>query len=123
MDTAAETLINITERAEEHIVSLLRERSAEPALLRVFVAGGGCSGYQYGMEIVAQEQQGDIVQAAGRVTLVMDAESAPLLRGAEIDFVEDVMRSGFIIANPNAPAPSGGCGCGARAEGGSQSCC
>jgi len=122
MDTAAETLINITERAEEHIVSLLRERSAEPALLRVFVAGGGCSGYQYGMEIVAQEQQGDIVQAAGRVTLVMDAESAPLLRGAEIDFVEDVMRSGFIIANPNA-APAGGCACGARAEGGSQSCC
>ncbi len=121
METTAETLINITERAGERIASLLRERGAEDGILRVFVAGGGCSGYQYGMEIVEAEAPNDAVLRVRELTLVVDPESAPLLHGAEIDFVEDVMRSGFTITNPNAAAPS--CSCGARAAGEQPSCC
>jgi len=120
MDTVAETLINITERAEDHIVALLSERGAEPGLLRVFVAGRGCSGYQYGMEVEEREGPDDVLVAARRVKLVVDPVSAPLLQGAEIDFVEDVMGSGFVIANPNV-APS--CSCGAQSADGSQRCC
>ncbi len=102
-------MLTITESAAAKVKNLLKEKDSEQGALRVFVAGGGCSGYQYGMAI-AQEQEADdlIIEQAG-VRLFVDPESAPLLKGAEIDYVEDVMKSGFTIFNPNAVKS---CACG-----------
>jgi iron-sulfur cluster assembly protein len=109
-------VITMTERAATKMASLLRERG-EAAQVRVFVEGGGCSGYRYGLAPAQDKRAHDIVIAQGDLTLFVDPESIDLLRGASIDFVEDVMRSGFTIDNPNAVST---CGCGSsfRADGG-----
>jgi iron-sulfur cluster assembly protein len=102
-------MINITDRASENVKKLLLERGGETAALRVFVAGGGCSGYQYGMAIAQEADEDDFVIEQDGVRLLVDPESAPLLKGAEIDYVEDIMKSGFTIFNPNAVRS---CACG-----------
>lgn len=115
-----ETIVTITDKAAEKAAALLKERGIEGGALRVFVVGGGCSGYQYGMAIAQGSEEGDIVHAHGGVTVLVDPESAPLMRGAEIDYVEDVMKSGFTIFNPNAVKS---CACGSSfqtADGGGQ---
>jgi len=115
--TQAETaLITMTERAASKMVSLLLERG-DVAQVRVFVEGGGCSGYRYGLAPSPERREGDLVLTQGELTVLIDPESAPMVQGASIDFVEDVMSSGFTIENPNAPASS--CGCGAREQGAS----
>ena len=102
-------MINITDKAAEKAKILLQERGVEGGALRVFVAGGGCSGYQYGMTLAQEAEEDDLVLEQSGVRLVVDPESAPLLTGAEIDYVEDVMKSGFTIFNPNAVRS---CACG-----------
>ncbi len=118
---AEEVLISMTERAQTKMLGLLRERGLAQPELRVFVAGGGCSGYQYGMSIAEGRKQDDIVVDQGELTLLIDPESAPMVRGAEIDFVEDGLQSGFAINNPNAPSP--GCSCSANGGEGPPTCC
>jgi iron-sulfur cluster assembly protein len=117
-----QAVITMTERAASKMAALLRERG-EAAQIRVFVEGGGCSGYRYGLAPSPDRQAEDIVIAQGDLTLLVDPQSIDLVRGASIDFVEDVMRSGFTIDNPNAVST---CGCGSsfKAEGGEGgSCC
>lgn len=118
MPQQADALITVTERAAMKMASLLEERG-EPAQVRVFVEGGGCSGYRYGLAPSNDRRDADLVLSQGGLTLLVDAESAELLRGASIDFVEDTMSSGFTIDNPNAPV---GCGCGAGG-GAQERCC
>jgi iron-sulfur cluster assembly accessory protein len=114
-------LITMTERAQTKMVDLLREKGMDQPELRVFVAGsGGCSGYQYGMSIAEGRKDGDVVVSQGPITLLVDVESAPLVKGAEIDYFDDPMQSGFAINNVNAPA-GGGCNCGASER--PASCC
>jgi iron-sulfur cluster assembly protein len=120
-----EAVVSITDKAAEKAAALLKDRGIENGALRVFVVGGGCSGYQYGMAIAQGTEEGDIVLERGGVTVVVDPESAPLMRGAEIDYVEDIMKSGFTIFNPNAVK---GCACGssfqtADGSGQAKSCC
>jgi iron-sulfur cluster assembly accessory protein len=120
-----ESIVTITDKAAEKALAILKDKGAETAALRVFVVGGGCSGYQYGMAISQDREEGDIVIERAGVTVLVDPESAPLMRGAEIDYVDDLMKSGFTIFNPNAVK---GCACGSSfqtAEGGGQakSCC
>jgi iron-sulfur cluster assembly accessory protein len=120
-----ESIVSITEKAAEKALAILKEKGAETAALRVFVVGGGCSGYQYGMAIAHEREEDDIVIERAGVTVLVDPESLPLMRGAEIDYVEDLMKSGFTIFNPNAVK---GCACGSSfqtADGGGQakSCC
>ena len=107
-DTAAE-MITITDTAAEKAKKLISEKGVEGGALRVFVAGGGCSGYQYGMALAQEAEEDDFVIERDGIRLVVDPESAPLLKGAEIDYVEDVMKSGFTIFNPNAVKS---CACG-----------
>ncbi len=102
-------MITISDKAAEKAKRLLQERGSEAAALRVFVAGGGCSGYQYGMAIAQEAEEDDFVFEHGGVKVLVDPESAPLLKGAEIDYVEDIMKSGFTIFNPNAVRS---CACG-----------
>jgi len=120
-----EAVVTITDKAAEKAKALLADRGSQDAALRVFVVGGGCSGYQYGMAIAQGKEEDDIVIEHAGVTVLVDPESAPLMRGAEIDYVDDIMKSGFTIFNPNAVK---GCACGSSfqtADGGGQakSCC
>jgi iron-sulfur cluster assembly protein len=104
-----ESEINLTVAAADAVRGLLKERDAEGHALRVFVAGGGCSGYQYGMALEPETRESDLVFEQHGVRVVVDEVSINYLRGANIDFVNDVMASGFKIENPNATSA---CGCG-----------
>lgn len=101
--------VTITDRAAEKAKSLLDSRGLTEGALRVFVVGGGCSGYQYGMALAQEHEEGDLVVEQSGVTILVDPDSVPLLNGAEIDYVEDLMKSGFTIFNPNATRS---CACG-----------
>ena len=118
-------MITITDKAAEKARLILNERGVEKGALRVFVVGGGCSGYSYGMAITRNREEGDIAIEAEGVTLLVDQESAPLLDGAEVDYVEDLMKSGFTIFNPQAVKT---CACGSSFQtadnsGTAKSCC
>jgi iron-sulfur cluster assembly protein len=108
-ESISTTPVTITERAAEKAKNLLETRGLSTGALRVFVVGGGCSGYQYGMALAQEEEDGDLVVEQAGVRILVDADSIPLLRGAEIDYVDDLMKSGFTIFNPNA---SKSCACG-----------
>jgi iron-sulfur cluster assembly accessory protein len=119
------SIVTITDKAAEKARGILRDRGIENGALRVFVVSGGCSGYQYGMAIARNREEDDIAIDAEGVTILVDSESAPLLDGAEVDYVEDLMKSGFTIFNPNAVRS---CACGssfqtADGSGHAKSCC
>lgn len=107
---ALDVNLSVTETAAVKAKALLEQRGmAEEGGLRVFVVGGGCSGYQYGMALAAGAEDGDVVVERSGVRVVVDADSARLLDGAEVDYTEDIMKSGFTIFNPNAVKS---CACG-----------
>lgn len=101
--------ITLTPAAAQAVQDMLAQRNLEDHALRVFIAGGGCSGYQYGMALEPQIRETDLVAELHGVKVVIDEISIDYLRGAHIDFVNDVMASGFKIDNPNATSS---CGCG-----------
>lgn len=104
-------MINVTETAAIRIADLLAEENKPDAGLRVFVQGGGCSGFQYGLMIDEGEgdQEADKVFEVNGVRLLVDPISLRYLNGAEVDFVDNNMGGGFTIKNPNAKST---CGCG-----------
>ena len=117
--------VTITDRAAEKAKLLLEQRGLPQGALRVFVVGGGCSGYQYGMAIAQEAEADDVVLEENGVRLLVDPDSAKLLSGAEVDYVEDLMKSGFQIFNPNAAKS---CACGssfqtADGSGAPRACC
>lgn len=123
--TTEQELVTITEAAAEKAKALLEARELSEGGLRVFVAGGGCSGYQYGMALARTVEDDDLVLDQMGVRIVVDPESAQYLQGAEIDYVDDVMKSGFSIYNPNA-TKSCACGSSFQTEDGSgqaRACC
>ena len=101
--------ITLTEPAANAVRDLLAKRDLEGYALRLYVAGGGCSGYQYGMALEGNLRDTDIVTEQHGVKVVVDDISIQYLQGAKIDFVDEIMGSGFKIENPNAVAS---CGCG-----------
>lgn len=101
-------LVTLTPVALEKIQTLLAEENDEELGLRVFVAGGGCSGLQYGMTLDTI-QDGDEVIEAGGVRVFIDDMSATYINGAEIDYLDGLMGAGFTVNNPNAVSS---CGCG-----------
>lgn len=107
----AEVPVNVTEAAAGKIVQLLAEEEKSEAGLRVFVQGGGCSGFQYGLMIEegAGDPDADRVFESNGVRLFVDPISIRYLAGAEVDFVDNLMGGGFTIRNPNAKTT---CGCG-----------
>ncbi|HVF51273.1 MAG TPA: iron-sulfur cluster assembly accessory protein [Pyrinomonadaceae bacterium] len=115
-DVAAATTVpgvtlNVTEPAAVEIKKFMssEEGLPETAGLRVRVVPGGCSGFQYSLSIEEESRQGDHVLDAHGVRLFVDMFSAQYLNGVQIDYVTNVMGSGFTFTNPNA---TGGCGCG-----------
>lgn len=110
MTTAEHTdAIMVTPAAAEKVRNLLRERSLPEHGLRVFVAGGGCSGLQYGMSLEASPREFDNVIEVEGVRLYVDPTSMMYLSGSSIDYVDNLMGGGFRIDNPNAVTT---CGCG-----------
>jgi iron-sulfur cluster assembly accessory protein len=104
-------MITVTTTAASKINELLVDENKTAAALRVFVQGGGCSGFQYGLMIDEGEGQPDtdtVIESNG-VKLVIDPISARYLKGAEVDFVDNLTGGGFTIKNPNAKST---CGCG-----------
>ncbi len=101
--------IEVSSAAVDKVRNLLAERSLPEHGLRVFVAGGGCSGMQYGMALEAKPRDFDHVIDAGGVKLFIDPTSMMYLAGAHIDYVDNLMGGGFRIDNPNAVST---CGCG-----------
>jgi len=103
-------MVTITERAASRARQLLSDKGHENGMLRVVVVGGGCSGYQYGMAIAEEADADDrVVETESGVRVVVDTDSVSMIQGAEIDYVEDLMKSGFTIYNPNAVSS---CACG-----------
>jgi len=107
--TPGEGSVILTEGAARRVTELKRQENVPDAFLRLAVSGGGCSGFQYGFSFDAQRQPDDLVFERDGVQLVIDAVSLELVKGAEIDFVEDLMGASFQVRNPNAESS---CGCG-----------
>ena len=104
-----ETVITVTEAAAGKIRELLTEEGKTESGLRVFVQGGGCSGFQYGLMIEESGGVGDQQFESNGVRLFVDPVSISYLKGAEVDFVDTITGGGFTIKNPNATST---CGCG-----------
>ncbi len=109
--TAPTVELKVTETAATEIKKFMsgEEGLPETAGLRVRVVPGGCSGFQYSLNIEEDSRQGDFVLNEHGVKLFLDMFSAQYLNGVEIDYVSGVMGSGFTFKNPNA---TGSCGCG-----------
>jgi len=103
-------MITMTTLAEQKIKSLLEEDS-EMMGLRIYVKGGGCSGYSYGMVLETSGAVGEddtVIEHHG-IHVIVDSHSAPLLSGAVVDYKDELMGAGFVIHNPHAKTT---CGCG-----------
>ncbi len=98
-----------TDAAARKVGELIREEDNPDLKLRVFVSGGGCSGFQYGFTFDESIEEGDTTVENEGVTLLVDPMSVQYLMGAEIDYKEDLEGAQFIIRNPNATTT---CGCG-----------
>lgn len=102
--------ITVTSTAAAEVQKFMQEQGATDAAgLRVAVLPGGCSGFQYGLNIEDEAQDDDEILEANGIRLFVDPFSGQYLDGVEIDYVTTMMGSGFTFKNPNA---SGGCGCG-----------
>lgn len=102
-------MLLVTDTASTRLLAMMREKELDGYALRVFVAGGGCSGLQYGMTFDDEMREGDNEFTAGGLRVVVDPISAGYLTGASIDFIDSLMGGGFKIDNPNAVSS---CGCG-----------
>ena len=105
----AEGPLTFTESAAAKVADLIAEEGNPDLKLRVFVQGGGCSGFQYGFTFDEIANEDDMVVEKGGVQLLIDSMSFQYLVGAEIDYKEDLTGSQFVIRNPGATST---CGCG-----------
>jgi iron-sulfur cluster insertion protein len=105
----APTPIVFTDAAAAKVSELIQEEHNPDLMLRVFVSGGGCSGFQYGFTFDDNKEEGDSSIENLGVTLIVDPMSVQYLIGAEIDYKEDLQGAQFVIRNPNATTT---CGCG-----------
>lgn len=110
MDTIPlSSIITITPAATAKLRSLIVARGNENLKLRLYIVGGGCSGFQYGFGLDEKIHEDDIVMTQDAVAIVVDALSAPYLQNSVIDYTEDLQGAKFIVNNPNADTT---CGCG-----------
>jgi len=106
---AVETsIITMTTSAADKVRELITQENDPSLALRIFVAGGGCSGLQYGMTL-DEEQDGDTVIQLQGIRVLVDEMSVGYISGSEVDYVDSLMGAGFTVNNPNAVSS---CGCG-----------
>ncbi len=109
IDTAPPTPIDFTASAAAKVRELIREEGNAALKLRVYIQGGGCSGFQYGFEFDEQQSEDDLAVNTDDVTLLVDPLSLQYLVGAQVDYTESLHGAQFVIRNPNAKTT---CGCG-----------
>ena len=109
IDPPPPEVLVFTDAAAGKVGELIREEANPNLKLRVFVSGGGCSGFQYGFTFDEKIEEGDFCVEKRGVQLLIDPMSAQYLMGAEIDYKEDIQGAQFVIRNPNAKTT---CGCG-----------
>ena len=108
-DLPTAPVVSLTPAAAGRVQALIAEEGQPDLKLRIFVAGGGCSGFQYGFAFEEAGGEDDSVVPQAGFELLIDSMSYGYLVGAEVDFVDDLEGARFIINNPNATAT---CGCG-----------
>ena len=99
----------LTDNAVNKVEELIKDENNPKLMLRVFISGGGCSGFQYGFTFEENANEDDTRVTKGNVTLLVDPMSYQYLLGAEIDYQEGIEGAQFVIKNPNAKTT---CGCG-----------
>ena len=104
----SETPFCVSESAARRI-AFLATKETKPVMMRVAVLGGGCSGFQYNFSFEEQRNDDDLLIERDGATVVVDATSLELLKGSELDYVEEMVGSAFQVKNPNATSS---CGCG-----------
>lgn len=110
MESVEQTrLISISQKAAEKIVEFMKQENKEKLYLRVYVSGGGCSGLSYGMGFEEKPDEDDAIINENGVEVIVDSYSQKYLKGANVDYVESLMGSGFKINNPNVTKS---CSCG-----------
>ena len=102
-------MITVSPKAAEKIKEFMKEEADSPEYLRVYVQGGGCSGLSYGMGFEKAPDGDDLVMEESGVKLLVDSYSIDHLKGANVDYIESLMGSGFKINNPNVTKS---CSCG-----------
>ena len=102
-------MITVTSKAAEKIKEFMKEEADSPQYLRVYVQGGGCSGLSYGMGFEKAPEEDDLVMEETGIKLLVDSYSVDHLKGANVDYIESLMGSGFKINNPNVTKS---CSCG-----------
>jgi iron-sulfur cluster insertion protein len=101
--------MEFTDSASIKVAHLIEEQGNDKLKLRVYITGGGCSGFSYGFTFDEKHKEGDSTVINNDVSLVVDPMSYQYLVGATIDYLEDLQGSRFVISNPNAKTT---CGCG-----------
>jgi iron-sulfur cluster insertion protein len=104
----SDTAFSVSESAAKRI-AFLASREAKPVMMRVAVLGGGCSGFQYNFSFEEQSNDDDLLIERNGARVVVDSTSLELLKGSELDYVEEMVGSAFQVKNPNATSS---CGCG-----------
>jgi iron-sulfur cluster insertion protein len=104
----SETQFSVSESAARRI-AVLAAKEAKPVMMRVAVLGGGCSGFQYNFSFEEQRNDDDLIIERDGASVLVDATSLELLKGSELDYVEEMVGSAFQVKNPNATSS---CGCG-----------
>ncbi len=107
--TTATRFVGLTERAAKRIAALKTQEGNPALMLRISVSSGGCSGFSYHFDLVTDRVEEDLLFFHHGETLVVDDASLDLLAGSELDYVENMVGSMFVMTNPNATAT---CGCG-----------
>jgi iron-sulfur cluster insertion protein len=102
-------MVSMTQNAVQRLERLISEKKKTNLMLRVYVLGGGCSGFQYGFQFEEQRAEDDLEFERDGVKILVDSMSFQYLAGSEIDFIDDLMGTRFVVSNPNAATT---CGCG-----------
>ena len=108
LSAMSETQFSVSESAARRI-AFLAAKEAKPVMMRVAVLGGGCSGFQYNFSFEDQRNDDDLVIERNGAAVLVDSTSLELLKGSELDYVEEMVGSSFQVKNPNATSS---CGCG-----------
>jgi iron-sulfur cluster assembly accessory protein len=110
MESAQQTkVVDVTLKAAEKVIEFMKQEGKDNLYLRVYVTGGGCSGLSYGMGFEENPDEDDMVLEQNGVKILVDNYSQKYLKGANVDYIESLMGSGFKISNPNVTKS---CSCG-----------
>jgi len=111
-------IIEVSALAAEKLNEIVREQGQDGSLLRVMVMPGPSGGFQYMLGLEKEAKEDDFIIETNSVRVLVGSEGAPLVEGAQIDYIDGLMRSGFVISNPNFQGQEGGgCACGAGGGG------